>query len=241
MALKQTVPVTITLIGDGVATVFTYGVDRLSALGVSSSNHLWNLDLPPTSVSYDATNSSVPGAASLDANSNLVITLNSALANNVSADITVDLFWNSGALAPNGRVPVVITVDRIAGTTTEAALISLSINKGGTVSTATNYAVTAGKTLRIQSIAYSNRINSASLSSTSGRLRLRSAATVAVASPVFANLEVSQKIAQLDSIGDTVLPIPDGMEFAGGQQIGFTHIIGSTSTTWSMCVIGYEY
>jgi hypothetical protein len=97
MALQQKIVASVTLVGDGAATTFTYSISKLPGLSVGSFA-VGNLLTLPTSVTYDGTNSDVPGSASIDGFGNLIITLNSALANGAVANITVDLLYNSGTL-----------------------------------------------------------------------------------------------------------------------------------------------
>jgi hypothetical protein len=97
MALQQKIVASLTLVGDGAATAFTYSISKLPGLSVGSFA-VGNLLTLPTTVTYDGTNSDVPGSASIDGFGNLIITLNSALANGAVANITVDLLYNSGTL-----------------------------------------------------------------------------------------------------------------------------------------------
>lgn len=141
-------------------------------------------------------------------------------------------------LKDSGRTPVVLYLDSIAGVTTEA-LATMNINKGGTVTTGTSYTVTAGKTLRVQSVYISVRASSAAL--VSARARLRSAATVSATSPIFATIEASSVSATAQSQQANDQPIPDGLEFAGGQQVGISQIASATTADLTVCIIGYEY
>jgi hypothetical protein len=138
----------------------------------------------------------------------------------------------------SGRTPVILYLDSIAGVTAEA-LATMNINLGGTTSTATHYTVTAGKTLRIQSMYISVRATSAAM--VSARARLRSAATVLVGSPVFCLGEASSLAAVAAAANGMDVSIPDGLEFAAGQQVGISQIATAITAAVTVLVVGYEY
>jgi hypothetical protein len=142
-----------------------------------------------------------------------------------------------------GRTQVTLYVDAIAGITTEA-LATLSITKGGAAQTAaTSYTVTAGKTLRLQAMTCSA---STTGSTTAGycKVRVRQAATVAATSPIILSAVTTYAGVAYYAV-PTSLDIPDGLEIAGGQQVGISHLDSQLytggSTGVSICLIGYEY
>jgi hypothetical protein len=137
-----------------------------------------------------------------------------------------------------GRTPVILLVDQAAGIATEA-LATMTINKGGTVTSGTSYTVTAGKTLRITQ--FTLTVKASTTTAVDGRARLRSAATVAASSPIFAAAEASSPAAVANEAGTSNLAIPDGTEFAGGQQVGISHIESTATGTVSVIAIGFEY
>jgi len=138
----------------------------------------------------------------------------------------------------SGRTYVVLTLDSIAGVTTEA-LATMTINKAGTITTGTQYTVTSGKTLRIQSVFLSVRASAATL--VSARARIRSAATVAVASGSIANLEASSNVALAGAANTANINAPDGIEIASSQQVGISQIASATTALITVTVVGYEY
>ena len=139
----------------------------------------------------------------------------------------------------SGRTYVTLFADAVNSTITDA-LITFQYNKGGTVTTGvTNYQVTAGKTLRIQSISVAA---SASGSTVQCKFRVRSgAATLSATSPIlWGRFQASN--ASLP--GESTDQIPDGLEIAAGQQIGISGIqlTGSAGNTqWTISIVGYEY
>lgn len=139
-----------------------------------------------------------------------------------------------------GRTLITIYVDSIAGITTEA-LATLNIVKGGVAQTAaTSYTVTSGKTLRIQSFHFA--IINPSTTNAAGRARLRFAPTVSATSPIAYAASVGGPAAVADATGVSDMSFPDGLEIAGGQQIGISHIESSAIASGvNFCLIGFEY
>lgn len=141
----------------------------------------------------------------------------------------------------SGRTVVVFNADRITGTTAETAL-TVTINKGGSTSSASTYAVTSGKTLRIQFAG--SAVRSTATTVASGRVRLRSfgsTVTSTTAAPIWIALECSSIAALAESTGADEAEISDSMEFVAGTNISFSHIESSTACTESLNVIAFEY
>jgi hypothetical protein len=139
------------------------------------------------------------------------------------------------------RTILCFNIDRIAGVTTEA-LSTFTINKGGTVTSGTTYTITNGKTLRITAVS-ATVLNTTTTTNTYGRIRFRSANPVLVSSPILLNMDIPA-VSQPATIGignNIVISIPDGLEIAGGQQIGITQIMNSTNSVVSINVVGFEY
>jgi hypothetical protein len=137
-------------------------------------------------------------------------------------------------LKDSGRTYITFTLDAIAGVTTEA-LATMNINNGGTVTTATHYTVTAGKTFRVQSM-------SIAVSSSSGtndnRARLRSGATVSATSGILCSLRAASASS---NCGNANQDFPDGIEVAGGQQLGISTLASSANAQMTCSIAGYEY
>jgi hypothetical protein len=139
-----------------------------------------------------------------------------------------------------GRTLITLYVDNIAGITTEA-LATLNIVKGGTNQTAaTSYTVTSGKTLRIQSFHFST--TNPSTTNASGRARIRFASTVAANSPIAYAAAVGGTGAAAQDSGVSDMSFSDGLEIAGGLQIGISHIESSAIASGvNFCLVGFEY
>jgi len=101
MALQQVVQIFLTIQGDGSATVFTFGFNKLWDVTLQGDT-LINPGTIPSSAAVLGQSSSLPtSSASIDANGNLIITFDSAPANGVSGQVQIQLFFNSGALGAN--------------------------------------------------------------------------------------------------------------------------------------------
>jgi hypothetical protein len=160
---------------------------------------------------------------------------------NASGQASIQQGWNSG------RTAVVLVIDRATGVTTEA-LVSATINRWGAtvgiVTTAsTFYQVTAGKVLRLQS--FDADINDTGTVVASGRVRVRLAtSSLAASSPIIINSDIGaigSTVAANEGSNAPPITIPDGLEIPAGWQIGISQVLGSTSTTVSAALIGFEY
>ncbi len=175
--------------------------------------------------------------------SGIVATTQQGAASGLSGDTQIKGVQGTVALMVQdfkdaGRTPITLFIDQVAGIAVEA-LATMTINKGGTVSTGTQYTVTAGKTLRISQFTVSVKASAAT--EVNGRARLRSATTVLATSPIFIAGETSSLAAVALTTGSSNLAIPDGQEFAGGQQVGISHIESTATGTISIIAIGFEY
>ena len=140
----------------------------------------------------------------------------------------------------SSRTYMTFYIDAIAGVTTEA-LVTMNINTGGTVTTGTSYTVPAGKTLRLNAI--SSTVKTTNTTAQSGRVRVRSATTVAATSGIVMNIDVpTLNGTQAAGVGTGQnYNVPDGIEIASGQQIGISQIMSATQTTVSCFVTGFLY
>lgn len=152
-------------------------------------------------------------------------------------------FGNMQQPKDSGRSKVLLTLTKTASITTEA-LLTMTIKKGdATTTAATTYTVTAGKTLRIQSIFLSATLTIAGVTAVAIRLREGAAAggTVALASDIIAELEVSANIATIGISGQQTLIYPDGLELTGGQQLAVSELATTVDAAVTIVITGYEY
>lgn len=150
-------------------------------------------------------------------------------------------------LKDSGRSKVILSSVKVTSITTEA-LLTLTQKKGdATVTTGTSYTVTAGKTLRIQSISmYAEMTTAATAAWVSCRLREGAASGGAVsATSDIVDIVESSTIAVTDVIGMGVPPaivnFPDGLEIAGGQTLGISELALNVDLSVTIVVIGFEY
>jgi hypothetical protein len=132
------------------------------------------------------------------------------------------------------------TASAVTGVTTEA-LITLTPYRDLTAgSTATTFAVTSGKRLRLQSIWVTWRNNTAVAGGVTVRLRML-AGTVLVSSPVQGSANATTSLATIGSGLTVPMPIPDGMELSGTMQFGLTQLAVGAVVGFDVHVIAYEY
>lgn len=139
-----------------------------------------------------------------------------------------------------GRTQVTLYLDAITGTTSDT-LATMNITKGAsTVTPATSYQVTAGKTFRISGMHTSVKNSSAVASDSRTRLR-QAASSLSNGSPIILINEAGTPAAVAQAVGTDDTVIPDGLEIAGAQFIGISHIESATTCTVSVVITGFEY
>lgn len=130
----------------------------------------------------------------------------------------------------------------VAAVSTEALLSMVPVRAGVASAGATTIAVTAGKRLRVQAIIASIRSTGATVLAGRVALRMNPSGAVAANSPIIAILSMTQQAAALAEAGDTcVLPLPDGLEFSGTEQIGLTQVCSGTGGVVYASIVGFEY
>jgi hypothetical protein len=141
-----------------------------------------------------------------------------------------------------GRTFISFTLDRIAGVAAEA-LATMTINRGGTVTTGTSYTITIGKALRIQSISVT--IADSTTTAVNGRVRLRCAPTAfSATSPIYIDVDIPGLIGTAAAnAGQNMFTqsFPDGLELPPTSIVGLTQILSSVSSLLTVHVVGYEY
>lgn len=132
----------------------------------------------------------------------------------------------------------------IAGVTCVAAeaLMAMDISRGGVATaSATSHAVTSGKRWRIQAIVVGLIATGAAVVSARVSLRFNPAGAATAASPIVATAALSSAPAVAQQGNELVIPIPDGVEFSGTDQIGLSQVCSGTGGTLWASLIGYEY
>lgn len=140
---------------------------------------------------------------------------------------------------------IVNAATAIAGVTavTTEALLALNVSRdGAATSSVTTIAVTSGKRYRVTGILVGLISTAAAVLAGRISLRMNPAGAAVATSPIMLTISLSQQAAALAQAGDEMyVPIPDGMEFSGTQQIGLSQVCSAiTGTIWAS-IIGYEY
>jgi hypothetical protein len=140
-------------------------------------------------------------------------------------------------LLNTGRQQVCLMWENLAGTTAETLIAFTTGSRAGVaLAPATAYTVSAGKTLRIQSLAFVFGQNGSS--ACNYRARVRQAGSLLVTSPAIAGGGAGGPSNTCNTLS---VPLPDGLEIAAGQQIGLTHIDSATGGIFSAYLVGFEY
>lgn len=140
---------------------------------------------------------------------------------------------------------IVNAATAIAGVTTVTteALLTLAVSRdGASPSNVTSISVTSGKRYRITAIVAGIRSTAAAVLSGRISLRMNPTGAATATSPILVTLPLSQQATALAQAGDTVtIPIPDGIEISGTQQVGLSQVCSAVTGLVNASVIGYEY
>jgi hypothetical protein len=129
----------------------------------------------------------------------------------------------------------------VTAVTTEALLSMVPVRAGVAGAAATSIAVTAGKRMRIQAITIGFISTAAAVLSMRFALRMNPAGAVTATSPILWIFPLSSGAALAQAGNQMTIPVPDGFEISGADQIGLTQV-GSvaTGTVWAS-IQGFEY
>jgi hypothetical protein len=147
-------------------------------------------------------------------------------------------------LKDNGRTQfsAATVIGGVTCVTTEALLSMVPVRAGVAGAGATSISVTSGKTLRLTAIIFSTRSTSAAVLSGRCALRMNPSGAVTASSPILAIASTTQQAAALAEAGDTcVVPLPDGIEISGTQQVGLSQVCSATTGVVYATLIGFEY
>lgn len=143
-------------------------------------------------------------------------------------------------LKDSGRVAFFAVANALAGVTTEALVTLTPIRTVTAGATGTSLAVTAGKTMHLQTLVLTVRNTSTVQSSAVIRVRML-AGTVLVGSQEFFSVACTVGDAVTGGVASTSLILPDGVEISGTTQIGITQLASATTCTLEISLIGFEY
>lgn len=137
-----------------------------------------------------------------------------------------------------GRTAVVLSATAVTSVTSEA-MFTLNIWKAGTVTSATSYTVTAGKTFRLQAIQFGCRFATPSTTVTFANCRFNVRSGNLITSPlVYGDTKMAASNAP---VPNSDLAIPDGVELAAGSVIGVSHLDSAATLLLDVLIVGMEY
>lgn len=129
----------------------------------------------------------------------------------------------------------------VAGVAVEALLSMIVQRNSAPGAAATTQAVTAAKRLRLTTLTIGIISTAAAVVSVRVVLRCNPTGALVAASPIELIVPIPSAAALAQAGGFLTVPLPEGMEYAGAEQFGLTHV-GSvaTYTLWAS-LNGYEY
>lgn len=149
--------------------------------------------------------------------------------------------WSVQDLKDAGRVIKTYVGTTVTGATSET-LVTLTpyadLVAGGT---ATTFAVTSGKRLRLQSMVCTWRNGTAAAGGVQVRLRTNNSGAAIVSSPVQLALIASTTATTAGQGSTSSVNFPDGFELSGTMQFAVTQIAVGAVAGFDVSVIGYEY
>lgn len=149
--------------------------------------------------------------------------------------------WSVQNLKDAGRVNKIFVATAATGATTEALVTLTPYSAMVAGGTATTFAVTAGKTLRLQSMSVTWRNNTAVAGGVTVRLRVNSAGAAIVTSPVILALNASTALATIGSGTTSFIDFPDGVELSGTMQLAITQVSVGAVVGYDVSLFGFEY
>lgn len=225
------------------------------ALDSASLSALETTELGATTLAALETTTAVQGAAGTAADAwfmriadlstpNVVKVLGPSTAP-VASDMSmvVALSPNSAKVTPAMQAARTLVCITYTATNAAAAdtLLTTTINRGGTTSTATSHAVTAGKTLRITGIVLSLRTTTAATPWGLLSVRMNASGAAIISSPVILPVGVAGTAAVAGNTGFSNPCFDDGLEFSGANQLGFSFANNVNTNVTNFSVFGYEY
>lgn len=149
--------------------------------------------------------------------------------------------WSTQDLKDGGRVIKTYVCTATAGVTSEGLITLTPYADMAAGGTATSFAVTNGKRLRLQSMVVTWRNNTAAAGGVTVRFRVNSNGTAIVSSPVQFAVNATTSLGTTGSGTTSVLTFPDGLELSGTMQFALTQIAVGAVVGLDVSVIGYEY
>ena len=140
-----------------------------------------------------------------------------------------------------GRSRIVIAFEGTAPATADTLLTLVKKTDGSAAGGATSIAVAVNKRLRITCVTFSLRAGAAAAAFGTLTLRENPSGTVVLASPTWLRIDLGNTENTVGAARSQVVPIPDGIEFSGSNQIGVSLAAQATTNVASIELIGFEY
>ncbi len=139
----------------------------------------------------------------------------------------------------SGRVRCLFIFRAVAPATADT-LLTLTRSLDSTETTGTTFAVTAAKRLRITAVAFSLRAGAAAAAFATMTLRTLKG-NVLIGSPGILRLDLGNTAATIGGSAQATVPLPDGLEFSGTDQIGVSLAAQAVTNIISITLLGHEY
>lgn len=140
-----------------------------------------------------------------------------------------------------GRTRLAIIFQGTAPATADTLLTLVRVADGVAGAGTTTVAITAGKKLRITGIVLGVKAGAATAAYATLNLRVNPSGAAVIGSQSELRLDCGVTGAAIGSAISTTLPLGDGIEFTGAQQIGVSLSAQATTNVISVTLLGYEY
>lgn len=141
-----------------------------------------------------------------------------------------------------GRTIKVYEAAATTGTTADTMVTLTPLTNFTAGATGTTFTVTAGKTFRIQAINAAIRATTTTaLSASNFRFRVSASGAVTTATPVIASILLPATAGAINAGTSNTINFNDGLELSGTMQFGISMLASSTSSTFDVQIIGFEY
>jgi hypothetical protein len=139
------------------------------------------------------------------------------------------------------RTRVSIVFQAVAPATADTLLSLVKSTAGVAAGGATTIAVTAGKILRITTMTFAVKANAAAAAFATYNLRINPAGAAVIGSQSEFRVDLGNTEAVAGAARSIAVPIPDGLELSGTQQLAVSAAAQAVTNILSVALTGYEY
>lgn len=129
----------------------------------------------------------------------------------------------------------------VTAVTAEALLSMVPVRDGVAAAATTSLSVTANKRFRVEAIYVTGLTTAAAVLSARISLRMNPSGAATAASPIIATVGLNGPAAVALTGDSAIIPIPDGFEISGTNQIGLSQVAAAITGTIRASIIGFEY